>query len=179
VFGDLEVTAWVGAGKSVDGVYAQQADAGAFGGLHLYGSGLSLPEQAPGDRWQARGFFLDYYGTPELTLSERLGALAGAPSEPLSVDPNEIATGGSRAEALRSMLVSVVDVVVIDENPDAPRDYREFAVTGGLRIDDRLFPDLARTPVGTRYARITGILGYSFDDAKLWPRRATDLELAP
>jgi hypothetical protein len=66
---------------------------------------------------------------------------------------------------------------VQDENPDAPEDYDETALVGGLRLDDALFGDLDNQfAVGARFRSLQGIAGFSFSHQKLWPRLASDVE---
>ena len=67
-------------------------------------------------------------------------------------------------------------VTVTSSNPDAPGDYGEFLVTGGLRVADTLYDDLVHGPaVGTSYTSLTGILTFTFGNHKLAPRDAADL----
>jgi hypothetical protein len=88
----------------------------------------------------------------------------------------DIATGGTLAEGYESMLVRIEAVQVIDSNPDAPSDFDEFVVTGGLRIDDLLYPALDNGyPLNTTFVSIDGILGFSSSDFKLLPRSEADL----
>ena len=100
-----------------------------------------------------------------------------APAPTVINDPASIATGGAMAENYEGCLVQVDMVTVTDENPDAPDDFGEFAVTGDLRIDDLFFTmmDWIDPAMGTPYASITGLLNYSFSNFKLEPRDLGDL----
>lgn len=123
-----------------------------------------------------------------------LTAVAGElPFAPLTVAPSQIKTGGPDARRYMGMLVQVTNengatLAVENENPDAPNYYYEFAVTGGLRVDDTIWtrfgkPSSPNPPAplpyvnGTAFQRITGILGYTFGDAKLAPRGPQDVVL--
>jgi hypothetical protein len=78
------------------------------------------------------------------------------------------------------MLVTVENVTVENPNPDAPSDYDELLLDGGLRVDDLLAPELGNDiPDGAPYRSVTGILGYSFGHWKLWPRGAEDIVEEP
>ncbi|HRI72033.1 MAG TPA: hypothetical protein PK156_47700, partial [Polyangium sp.] len=96
--------------------------------------------------------------------------------------PADIATGGTKAEGYESMLVQVGDVAITVVNSDDPMDFDEFTVTGGLRIDDQCtdaIKDMGLNntcAVGSTFPAITGVLGYSFNNFKLTPRSATDIE---
>ena len=62
------------------------------------------------------------------------------------------------------------------ENPDAPSDYDETLLAGGLRLDDLVFPALDNTyPSGTRFSSVQGISGFSFGHQKLFVRSFDDL----
>ncbi|MGB1276053.1 MAG: hypothetical protein ACPG77_09910, partial [Nannocystaceae bacterium] len=85
------------------------------------------------------------------------------------------------AEPYESMLVSVGPVEITDENPDSPDDFDEFAVTGDLRIDDRLTDSVQNEgldnncPVGESFDDIVGVHFFSFDNFKLQPRSEDDV----
>jgi hypothetical protein len=91
-------------------------------------------------------------------------------------DPATIATTGDQWQRYLHMLVKTGAVSVINMNPDAPQDFDEFTVTGDLRIDDQMDPNLDNTyAVGTSFSSITGILFFSFNNSKICPRSPSDL----
>ncbi len=100
---------------------------------------------------------------------------AGTIPDPVVVAPAEIATGGARAAALEGVLVRVMGVAVTNANPDAPMDFGELAVTGGLRMDDWMTPIAAFRTVGTTFTSITGPLAFRFSNTKINPRDAADI----
>ena len=133
-----------------------------------------------GQRLTVRGYAESFQGTPELTEPavelERAAAPLPFPAVFLA-DPAAIADGGALFESYRSMLVALSDLSVTTENADAPSDFDELVVSGGLRVDDALDTDLDNTfPVGTRFSSLRGIVGQSFSHRKLWPRGSADLE---
>jgi hypothetical protein len=98
------------------------------------------------------------------------------PFSPTILSPSSIATGGANAEPYQSMLVKVQSVAVTVQNPDAPSDFDEFKVTGGLRIDDEIFTALDNTySVGATFSSIAGPLTFAHSDSKIVPRSAADL----
>jgi hypothetical protein len=163
---------------SARGFYVQDGIA-AFSGLFVYTAGKS-PGVAAGDWVTLLGRYDRYYESDQLVLVALLAREPGLPTIPaLLTQVSEIADGGPLAQAFDSMLVEVEDVLVTAENPDAPSDYDEFALGSGLRVDDLLTPELDNTfPLGTHFARVTGVLGQSFDHQKLWPRKLEELAAA-
>jgi hypothetical protein len=144
--------------------------------LFVY-TGDSSANVALGDRVTVRGRFDDYYGVDQLVLGTLVARREGLPPAPLEVEARDIGDGGSLAAACDSMLVRVAGAEVLETNPDAPSDYDETRLSGELRLDDLLLPDLDNvfTP-GTRFSALIGIAGTSFDHRKLWPRSFSELE---
>ncbi len=148
---------------------------GPFGGLYVYID--EPPTVQPGDVVDLTGGdYKEYYGLGELAFPTVTVTGTQAVPGPYVVDPADVATYGPLAEAYENQLITVQNVTVTSSNPDAPGDYEEFEVTGGLRVDDWLFDDLVYQPaVGTTYASLTGILVYSYGNHKLCPRDAGDV----
>lgn len=104
---------------------------------------------------------------------------------PVLVTPDQIATGGAKATALEGVLVQVQSVSVTDPAPapaggdTAPTN--EFAVTGGLRIDDFGSSPLPYTMPGLddAFNSITGVLAFRNANTKVGPRSAADVVLGP
>jgi predicted extracellular nuclease len=156
--------------------YYVQSGVEAFSGLFVYTAGVS-PGVTVGDRVTLRGRYDVYYGADQLVAPEVTSRVPGAALEPLVLLAPAVGDAGAIARPYDSMLVRVESVAVTQTNPDAPSDYDETELEGALRIDDLLYPELDNAyPVGTRFTRVTGILGRSFDHQKLWPRTSADLE---
>jgi len=158
--------------RAGQGFFVQDPAATEYGGLYVYDDGDATVE--PGDVVDVEGSYLEYYGLTQIEYATTtvLGT-AELPAASL-VSPCDVATSGSLAEPLEAMLVRVEEVEVTDLNPDDPEDYDEFEVAGCLRVDDYLYADLDQPPEGTRWAEITGVLGYSFSNHKLLPRSDED-----
>ena len=132
---------------------------------------------ALGDRVTVRGRLDVYYGTDQLVLGTVVAQREGMPPAPLEVRASEVGDGGSLAAAYDSMLVRVTGAEVLETNPDAPSDYDETGLSGNLRLDDLLLPELDnQLAPGTSFSALIGIAGTSFDHRKLWPRTGSDLE---
>ncbi len=102
-----------------------------------------------------------------------------APPAPTVVSPADVATGGSRADALDGVLVQVQDVTVTDVAPTpGPGDQaptNEFAVDAGLRVDDLFYLTTPFPVVGENFGSISGVLTLRNENTKIEPRDATDL----
>ncbi|WNG33510.1 DUF4215 domain-containing protein [Archangium violaceum] len=96
---------------------------------------------------------------------------------PVSVTPDEVVTGGSRAEALEGVLVQLTDVVVTKQ--DAA--YGEFFVntkgsnSDGVYVDDFFFKVSPLPAVGTEFHRVRGVLTWRNSNSKVEPRNVDDL----
>jgi hypothetical protein len=124
------------------------------------------------------GVYGEYYGQAELTepVVTVVDGGTSLPFGPLTVSPAAVATGGVDAEKYEGMLLTVVGVSVTATNPDAPADYDEFQVTGGLRVDDLVYPALDKAfPFGTPFSSLTGVHAFTYSDHKLAPRSAADI----
>lgn len=152
----------------------------ANSGLYVYtGSNGPAPPQL-GDVVDVSGS-IDVFGdTLELVASAVTVSSSGhALPDFTEVAPAEIATGGARADELQGTLVRVRDVTVTNANPDAPDDFAEFEVTGGLRVDDLLYVVDPDPTGGEQFAILQGVLNFSFGNSKLLPRSAADLITGP
>jgi hypothetical protein len=103
---------------------------------------------------------------------------AGAAGEPLL-----LGAGAVLDESLEGVLVRLEAPVVTSANPDAPADYGQFEVDGGIRVGD-WFPvpyTAAATDarnLGDRFGYLTGVVVQTYGDYVLMPRTADDMPLA-
>jgi cysteine-rich repeat protein len=113
--------------------------------------------------------------TPMATVVTSLGE---ASPPPVVVMPAEVATGGTRAAALESVIVQVGNATVTDVNPMAgPGDttpINEFVIAGGLRVNDFIYLITPFPVLGANFASLSGILDFRNGDSKLELRSATD-----
>ena len=156
------------------GIYVYVGDDGILGDL--------APMIAVGNSVSLEAIYTEYYDLSELTLGaiadiELVGTDTVTPAN--IADPCSIGTGGGQAEAYEGVLVQVTEASVTSENPDDPDDDNgEFEVAGCLRVDDLFFDseDVVINPtLNTEFATLTGPMYYSWDNAKLCPRTASDL----
>jgi len=172
------VTALRPPGSSSQGFFVQDSSLLPYSGLAVYSGAATLGVRV-GERVTLSGYASEFGGATELdepsvALEQSLAAL---PFSAIFVaDPGALADGGALSGAYRSMWLSLADAVVLTENADAPSDFDELVVSGGLRVDDALYPELDNTfSVGAHFSSLSGILGYSFGHSKLWPRSGADL----
>lgn len=162
--------------------FVQEPDGGARSGIQVFVSDTAGLSIAPGDELTIVGTYDEYFEMSQVEVANASAVMktgsGTAPEPELIAEPATIATGGAAAEDYESVLVRVENVVVTDVNPDEPDEFNEFAVTGDLRIDDVFFDmdDWTKPELGASFASITGPLIYDFQNFKLVPRSAADLE---
>lgn len=161
------------------GFYIQDPNSTDFSGMYVF-VGTSMPQGiAVGNAVSVAGTLVDFYGMDEVK-DPTYSVVNATPDQqitPLVVDPADVADNGSRAEALEGVLIEVDNVTVVKANPDAPKDYNECELTGGLRMDDALF-DYTKLGIRTQgqcLKKVVGILVYSFGHYKILPRSASDI----
>jgi len=195
------VEGFVSARKSSDFLYIQEATTGApWQGIYVPAGGLTgTAANGPkiGQKVQVVGKTAELFNVDQITAA-RISVVdaTAATMTPLDVTAAQVGTAaGSGAEPYESLLVRVGSVSITNDNPDTG-PFFELVVTGNLRIDDFIWPrygtvspDNARckeTPPaadcayprpgftnGTAFTSITGIMGFSFSNRKLYPRGAS------
>jgi hypothetical protein len=158
------------------GFYVEDGDHAPYSGIFVY-TGAKAPAVGVGELVSIQGYFASYQDTDELIDVDVLERRANAtPYEPLQVELAHAADGSAEAPGLASLFVRISGLEVVASNPDAPKDYDETGLDGGLRLDDLLWPELDNGyPLGTRFRFVQGIYGRSFSHQKLWPTQADDV----
>lgn len=171
---DVRVTALRAQGSK--GFYVEDGDHAPYSGIFVY-TNATAPPVALGDVIDLDGYFDSYQGTDEIVSAQLLARAATADDyAPLVVSLADLADGSAKAAELASLWVHLDGAEVESTNPDAPKDYDETLLFGGLRLDDLIASDLDNQyPVGTRFATLQGIAGFSFGHNKLFPRSLEDL----
>jgi cysteine-rich repeat protein len=174
-------------GRNASGFFLQvrEDDVGYLGpdnsGIFVFSAGNLV---AVGDRVTITSANIqDFFGQIQLSgVSGVMVTSSGeAPPAPILETPANVATGGSRAAALESVVVRVENVVVTSIAPppgpgEAP-PTNEFQVTGGLRVNDYLFLVTPFPAVSDSFSSITGVLELRNGNSKLEPRSAADLAI--
>lgn len=162
--------------------FVQDPAGGQYSGIQVFVGNTAGLDIQPGDILDITGAtYEEFFDMSQLVVADASGITetgsGPAPAPEVIANPADIATNGAMAEAYESVLVSVENVTVTDVNPDAPDEFGEFAVDGGLRVDDVFFAidDWMKPAMGAGFASITGPLVYAFSNFKLEPRDPSDL----
>ena len=123
----------------------------------------------------------DFHGQIQLsgaTVNVVTSANEALPA-PVVVMPAEVATGGTRAAALESVIIKVDNASVTSITPTASASdtapINEFVVGGSLRVNDFLYLINPFPVVGQNYGSLSGVLDFRNDDSKLELRGPSDI----
>lgn len=174
---NVVVTAVYSSGQNLGSFWVQEPAGGPYSGIFVYVETplVGLWPVAPGDRLTLVGRYTEYFDLSEVVLQAVESQVAGGELLPEARSPLDVADDGALAEAYEGVLVIVSGLQVISENPDAPMDFGEFQVSGGLRIDDALYRVEPRPLPGTTIDYVAGVLNYAFEHFKLVPRSPSDV----
>lgn len=162
--------------------FVAEAPGGEYSGIQVYvfadiAAELLAADKLPaiGDKVNVSGQYTEFFDFSQITLAKTDNlTITGTAPVPAAdvVAPADIATGGAKAENYEGCLVEVKDVTVT-----TAVEFGEFGVTGGLLVDDFFFvPNPGPQPaMGAAFSSIKGLLGYSFENFKLYPRSFDDL----
>jgi hypothetical protein len=162
------------------GFHAETGSGQPFTGIRVFTGGNPVG-LGIGDEVAVTGVYIEYFGMSE--ISDAAATITqdnpGLPFAPKPMLPADATTASPTAEQWESMLLEIDkpgNVSIIQQNADQGNgDFDEFLVTDNLRIDDAIFGAMTNDcPVGSLFGDITGVLGYSFNNFKLWPRSAAD-----
>jgi predicted extracellular nuclease len=160
-------------------VYVQESPGGEWSGIAVFSAGGFGQELNVGDVVSFSGSVSEFFDHTQISLAsgEDLSvSSSGTPLEPMTVSAADIATGSATAENWESVLVRVENVACTV----AVNMYGEFQVDDSLVVDD-YFLVAANQPsiepnVGDEFMRIDGLLTYNFEEFKLAPRDADDVD---
>jgi len=158
-----------------------------WNGIYVYlKTPAGVEDYQAGDLLEIEGRYTEYYDASQVqNVTISLLGTAAVPAPALIEDPSRVATPfesngttwlpttnhGPDGEMWESCLIEVRDVEVINQD----LGHGQWAVTGGLVIDKKLYYYPGVRTVGTKFSRITGILVYTYDAFKLAPRSADDV----
>ena len=149
-----------------DGFFVQDKGGGAWSGMYVFlqGSfeGLYLNV---GDVLTVTGTYTEYYDFSELTVTG-LDDITVTGESDVTVTPY---VDGGDMEQWESVLVSVADQTFTA----CPNSYGETALSGGLVVNDLLYPYEADR--NATVDELVGLVEYSFEEWKLNPRSQDDL----
>ncbi|MCK9460379.1 MAG: hypothetical protein M0R80_12140 [Proteobacteria bacterium] len=163
-------------------IYVEEPEGGPWSGiiLYLYSDVTLEVSAARGDVVTVTGQYQEFYGLSEIVVSQATDLVVTGTADvpaPAVVAPSGVCTGGADAESYESVLVSVEDVTVTDED----MGYGQFQVADALLVADTFFvegggPSTGNVTVadGDTFEAIHGILEFGYDEHKLSPRDAAD-----
>jgi predicted extracellular nuclease len=152
-----------------DGFFVQDAGGGEYSGMYVYvPSGLDGTYLESGFTVNITGTVTEFYDWTEFVVSSETAVeVTGEGIVSVdSVDPASVETW----EAWESCLISVGGAVV----SEGMNSYNEAVLDNGLIIDDLLW--VFDVEAGSSFTNVTGPLGYSYEEWKLFPRSEGDLE---
>jgi imidazolonepropionase-like amidohydrolase len=156
-----------------------------------------------GQKIRVSGLWNEVFNVDQITASTiTIVDPATATMVPVQTTAGEVNTAArDAAEPWENVLVTLGDgtdgsLKIINDRPDTTSETWEFVITGDLRVDDYIYgfygengPDStacknADPPcpyprpslvAGTAFKRMTGIMGFSFSNRKIYPRGKTDM----
>ncbi|MCB5246951.1 MAG: hypothetical protein LHW57_02855 [Candidatus Cloacimonetes bacterium] len=166
---------YTGTSTTNKGFVISDPEGGPWSGLLIF-TNQYAPQR--GDLVQVTGTITEYYEFTEMSPTTGFQVLSqGNPLPPAT----QITTGsltGPDAEQWESVFVKVENLTITA----TPNNYGEFYVTdgsGACQIDDQCFPrsgfSWPQMSVGQNWARIQGVVDYSFSYFGVNPREMTDL----
>lgn len=162
-----------------DAFTVQDPEGGAYSALWVFNQRREMQNQLqPGHIVRLEGQLIEFFTLTELVPDQGGISIIGQSPVPDPIvisDSSRIADNGDLVEAMESVLLTVPYTRVIDTAPDCPSDFGMFVVSGNLRIGSEA--DYDYTPARNDViASVTGVLHFSFDHQKLYPRGDADIE---
>jgi len=151
-----------------DGFFIQDAGGGEYSGVYVYAPGLSDTYLEVGYELTVTGATVEYYDWTEFTVADAsaLEVTGSGAVTADSVDPSTVTDW----EAWESCLISVGAATATS----GVNSYGEITLDNGLQMDNWFF-DYAGEQ-GASWTNISGTVLYNFEEFKLAPRSADDLE---
>ena len=164
-------------GAGVD-FWAQDAGGGAQSGIYFFDQGGNTPADiAVGDEVTVTGIYKEFYDLSEITVDSVEITNNGLTPSVDTVPVGDLANP-AQAEVWESCLIEVTGTALTVGG--SVNQYNEFPVTDGtstVLVDDFLYDGTAGLGAGATVNYLAGIVNYSFEEWKLLPRAAEDLEI--
>ncbi|MBT6870721.1 MAG: hypothetical protein HOA66_04605, partial [Candidatus Marinimicrobia bacterium] len=154
--------------------FLQDPNGDTWSGIYIYDT-VIMPEV--GDELQVTGTVNEYYSfTQIIDVTASTLVSSGNMIYPTQVNASDIGAACSESsESYESMLVSLSNLTF-----DSVDDFGNWVVSdasGPAMVDDYYFDGTFPTiSVGDTYECVSGILGYSYSEFKVYPRNASDFE---
>jgi len=167
---------YTGTSTSNIGFFISDPEGGPWSGLLIYTNQFH-PQR--GDEVEVTGTITEYYNFTEMSPTTGYRVISqGNPIPPPTLINTGDLSSSSTAEQWEGVFVKVENVTIVS----LPTSYNEFYVndgTGQCQIDDQCFPRTGfswpQMTVGERWARIQGVVDYSFSNYAINPRDMNDI----
>jgi len=167
---------YTGTNTSNIGFFISDPEGGPWSGLLIYTNQFH-PQR--GDEVEVTGTITEYYNFTEMSPTTGYRVISqGNPIPPPTLINTGDLSSSSTAEQWEGVFVKVENVTIVS----LPTSYNEFYVndgTGQCQIDDQCFPRTGfswpQMTVGERWARIQGVVDYSFSNYAINPRDMNDI----
>lgn len=161
--------------RGTTGFWAQDIGGGASSGMYFFAqaAGTFPTGIAVGDQVTVSGTYKEFFELSEVILST-----VDITSSGNVVTINDVTLADASLEEWESCLVNVTSATAMTVGA-APNMYKEFPVTNGtvsLKVDDFIFDSSASFVNGAPVTTLRGVLNYSFNERKLLPRSAADIQ---
>ncbi|MBW6514749.1 MAG: hypothetical protein K0B87_08340 [Candidatus Syntrophosphaera sp.] len=169
-------TFYTGTSTTNRGFVISDPEGGPWSGLLIF-TNQYFPQR--GDKVQVTGTITEYYNFTEMSPTTGFQVISqGNPLPPATLINTGDLTNATTGEQWESVFVKVENVNITN----TPNNYNEFYVndgTGACQVDDQCFPrsgfSWPAMNVGQNWARIQGVVDFSFDYYAINPRELTDL----
>jgi predicted extracellular nuclease len=170
-------------GIALNGIFVQEPGGGEYSGVFVFSGmgGPDISDAAVGDVIEVSGVIDEYFDFTQVVITDGTYVNGGA-GTPLEPDVVDIATLGDlvTGEAWESVLVRIEGELAVT----GINMFDEFTVVDSgdeLFIDNYCYDtvnsgEFDGLGVGSEFTAIQGPLNYSFDNFKICPRSADDLE---
>ena len=160
-------------------LYIQEPGGGEYSGiaLYLYSEVAAANSLAPGDVLNITAEYTEYFGLSELVvkgLSDITVTGTDAVPAPAVVNAADVATGGPLAENYEGVLIQVENATA-----DTSDGFGGWFLDSGLLLDLGFLFATGSAPTinaGDSFTSITGPLSFGFDEFRILPRTADDLD---
>ena len=154
--------------------FLQDPNGDTWSGIYIYDT-VIMPQV--GDEVQITGTVNEYYSFTQIidvTASSLLSF--GNVTNPIQVNASDIGAACSESsESYESMLVSLSNLTF--DSVDEFDNWIVSDASGSAMVDDYYFDGTFPTiSAGDTYECVTGVLGYSYSEFKVYPRNAQDFE---
>ena len=152
-----------------NGFYVQSQGGGAWSGIYVYRKdGFGGYSAEIGDVLTIQGGVTEFYDATQIVVSDVEDLVDHEITGQTTMDDVDPATDIDW-ETWESCLINLGPATATSD----VNEYGEVETTADINIDNNFYQFSAEN--GTTWSQVSGVLGYSFEAFKIWPRSAADL----